>query len=124
MYQRLVCDSFHYAPPWDAQSLEDRLAALDEDLPRVAWLYERPDTSTFRYRVFNMVECLQHETPQRVAASWFTGDEIDALISRLAELDVLVTYGRDVGYKIEQETFDKSITDISATKIRKEMGLT
>jgi hypothetical protein len=36
---------------------------------------------------------------------------------------VNITYGRDVGYKIEQETFDKSVTDISATKIRKEMGL-
>ncbi len=90
MYQRLVCDSFHYVPPWDAQSLEDRLAALDADLPRVAWLYERPDTSTFRYRVFNMVECLQQETPRRVAASWFSGSEIEALINRLPELDVLV----------------------------------
>ena len=29
-----------------------------------------------------------------------------------------ITYGRDVGYKIEQEQFDKSIEDISATKIR------
>lgn len=36
---------------------------------------------------------------------------------------VNITYGRDVGYKIEQEQFDKSITEISATKIRKEMGL-
>jgi glycosyltransferase involved in cell wall biosynthesis len=90
MFSRLVCDSFHYAPPWDTQTLEDRLAALDEDLPRVAWVYERPDTSTFRYRVFNMVECLQHETPRRVAASWFSGSEIDALIPRLPELDVLV----------------------------------
>ena len=35
---------------------------------------------------------------------------------------VNITYGRDVGYKIEQETFDESITNISATKIRKEMG--
>jgi len=35
---------------------------------------------------------------------------------------VNITYGRDVGYKIEQETFDESITSISATKIRKEMG--
>jgi hypothetical protein len=34
-----------------------------------------------------------------------------------------ITYGRDVGYKIEQETFDESITSISATKIRKSMGL-
>jgi hypothetical protein len=36
---------------------------------------------------------------------------------------VNITYGRDVGYKIEQETFDESITSISATKIRQQMGL-
>jgi nicotinamide mononucleotide adenylyltransferase len=29
-----------------------------------------------------------------------------------------ITYGRDVGYKIEQEKFDKEIENISATKIR------
>jgi len=33
-----------------------------------------------------------------------------------------ITYGRDVGYKIEQETFDEKITAISATKIRMKMG--
>ena len=36
---------------------------------------------------------------------------------------VNITYGRDVGYKIEQEVFDEQIHSISATKIRKEMGL-
>jgi len=36
---------------------------------------------------------------------------------------VNITYGRDVGYRIEQETFDSSITDISATKIRKDLGM-
>jgi hypothetical protein len=36
---------------------------------------------------------------------------------------VNITYGRDVGYKIEQEVFDESIHSISATKIRKEMGI-
>ena len=36
---------------------------------------------------------------------------------------VNITYGRDVGYKIEQETFDDAIHAISATKIRKEMGI-
>lgn len=34
-----------------------------------------------------------------------------------------IVYGRDVGYKITQETFDDTVTDISATKIRKELGL-
>ena len=32
-----------------------------------------------------------------------------------------ITYGRDVGYTIEQESFDESITSISATEIRKVM---
>jgi adenylylsulfate kinase len=34
---------------------------------------------------------------------------------------VNITYGRDVGYKIEQEVFDESIHAISATDIRKKM---
>jgi len=36
---------------------------------------------------------------------------------------VNITYGRDVGYKIEQEVFDEETHSISATKIRKSMGL-
>jgi hypothetical protein len=36
---------------------------------------------------------------------------------------VNITYGRDVGYKIEQESFDESTHSISATNIRKSMGL-
>jgi broad-specificity NMP kinase len=36
---------------------------------------------------------------------------------------VNITYGRDVGYKIEQEVFTEEIHSISATKIRKEMGI-
>ena len=36
---------------------------------------------------------------------------------------VNITYGRNVGYKIEQEVFDDEIHAISATKIRESMGL-
>lgn len=54
--------------------------------------------------------------------------DLDPLFQGQYEIQVVpnivnITYGRDVGYKIEQETFDKSITDISATKIRKELGI-
>ena len=54
--------------------------------------------------------------------------DLDTLFQGQYEIQVVpnivnITYGRDVGYKIEQETFDKSVTDISATKIRKEMGI-
>ena len=34
---------------------------------------------------------------------------------------VNITYGRGVGYKFEEEVFDKEINEISATKIRKKM---
>ena len=34
---------------------------------------------------------------------------------------VNITYGRGVGYKFEEEIFDDSITEISATKIRKKL---
>ena len=34
---------------------------------------------------------------------------------------VNITYGRGVGYVFEEETFDDSVTKISATKIRKKM---
>jgi hypothetical protein len=36
---------------------------------------------------------------------------------------VNITYGRDVGYKIEQESFDDATHSISATNIRKSLGL-
>lgn len=36
---------------------------------------------------------------------------------------VNITYGRDVGYLIEQETFDDATQAISATAIRKQMGV-
>lgn len=36
---------------------------------------------------------------------------------------VNITYGRDVGYKIEQEVFDEATHSISATKIRKKIGI-
>ena len=32
-----------------------------------------------------------------------------------------ITYGRGVGYKIEQESFDPDVESISATKIRKSL---
>jgi len=54
--------------------------------------------------------------------------DLDPLFQGQYEIQVVpnivnITYGRDVGYKIEQETFDEVIHSISATKIRKDLGL-
>lgn len=54
--------------------------------------------------------------------------DLDPFYQGMYEIQVVpnivnITYGRDVGYKIEQEVFDDTIHAISATKIRKEMGI-
>lgn len=58
----------------------------------------------------------------------FIRRDLDPIYQGKYEIQVVpnivnITYGRDVGYRIEQETFDESVTDISATKIRKSLGL-
>jgi glycosylphosphatidylinositol transamidase (GPIT) subunit GPI8 len=54
--------------------------------------------------------------------------DLDTLYQGQYEIQVVpnivnITYGRDVGYKIEQEVFDDATHAISATKIRKSMGI-
>ena len=41
-------------------------------------------------------------------------------LSRVSNI-VNITYGRDVGYKVEQEHFEEDIERISATDIRKKL---
>lgn len=58
----------------------------------------------------------------------FIRRDLDPLYQGQYEIQVVpnivnITYGRDVGYKIEQETFDDATHAISATKIRQQMGL-
>jgi adenylylsulfate kinase len=54
--------------------------------------------------------------------------DLDPIFQGKYEIQVVpnivnITYGRDVGYTIEQEVFDEETHSISATKIRKSMGL-
>jgi hypothetical protein len=88
MFLHLVEGPLHYAAPWN-QSLAERLASLRQGRPRIAWLYERPDTSTFRYRCFNMVESLALTRPD-IGAAWFEAADIPALTEELHGLSVLV----------------------------------
>ena len=59
----------------------------------------------------------------------FIRRDLDPLFQGQYEIQVVpniahIGWGRGVGYTSGEETFDESITDISATKIRKELGLT
>ncbi len=58
----------------------------------------------------------------------FIRRDLDPLYQGQYEIQVVpnivhIGWGRGVGYTAGEETFDESITDISATKIRKQLGL-
>jgi glycosyltransferase involved in cell wall biosynthesis len=90
MFPFLTAGALPYDPHWERESLESRLAAIDRDAPCIVWLYEKPDTSTFRYRVYNMVEAVASDPAQRATAAWFAVDEIASLLPRLSAIDTLV----------------------------------
>jgi hypothetical protein len=59
---------------------------------------------------------------------YFIRRDLDPIYQGQYEIQVVpnivnITYGRDVGYRIEQEQFDQQTTNISATKIRRSLGL-
>jgi glycosyltransferase involved in cell wall biosynthesis len=77
-----------YTDPW-ARPLGDRLADLARGSMRVAYFYENPDTSTFRYRVYNMIQALGVSN-QDVSAAWFSLAEIDQMHRVIDMIDILV----------------------------------
>ena len=74
---------------WDS-SMAERVGAMLDGEHRVAFVYRTPDTSTFRYRVANTVDALNHAPGNRLRAAWFCDDELRALARLMPELDAVV----------------------------------
>ena len=55
----------------------------------MVYYYARPDNSTFRYRVFNMIEALRIAEPA-AAATWITEADGDRALDIVASADLLV----------------------------------
>ena len=89
MFHDLTDGPLPYVAPWEQQPLATRLAAVRGGRPRVVWLCERPDTSTFRYRCLNPVATLA-TARLGIGAAWFERDDIPALAREVPDLDVLV----------------------------------
>ena len=89
MFHDLTDGPLQYDPPWDQQPLEARLATVRGGCPRVAWLYERPDTSTFRYRCLNPSATLNAAHPG-IGAAWFEREDIPLLTRGVSNLDALI----------------------------------
>lgn len=77
-----------YTDPW-IMPFEDRFAALVRGDRHVAYFYENPDNSTFRYRVYNMIQVLSEARPA-ISAAYFCQREIDRLDEVINAADVLV----------------------------------
>jgi glycosyltransferase involved in cell wall biosynthesis len=71
--------------------LEERLCTLFRGTRRVAYFYEFPDESTFRYRVHNMIQVLEENSD--VGAAYFSGAEVSELERALPMIDTIV-FGR------------------------------
>lgn len=78
-----------YVDPW-LTSYEDRMRQLCAQPRRIAYFYERPDTSTFRYRVFNPGLTLAANPSCGVSAAWFDHDDLYADDGFIVEADAVV----------------------------------
>ena len=93
-----------YNDPWQLP-LAERLRTLSRGRRRVAYFYELADNSTFRYRIYNMVQVLNEgadATPDDLSASYFFLDDLP-LLANLADLaDLLVICRTRYDHRIAQ----------------------
>jgi glycosyltransferase involved in cell wall biosynthesis len=75
--------------PWKI-SLWDRLKKLDQETSKktAVYIYEKADTSTFRYRAYNMCQSL--EGSLRYRGLYFFEDELIELSEYLTKIDILI----------------------------------
>jgi glycosyltransferase involved in cell wall biosynthesis len=66
-----------YVDPW-LSNFDQRMRQLLAQPRRIAYFYERPDTSTFRYRAFNPGLTLAAKPDLAVSAAWFDDRDLNA----------------------------------------------
>jgi glycosyltransferase involved in cell wall biosynthesis len=89
MFESALIDPIKYSDPWNL-TFEERFAAFNGASKTIAYFYEKPDTSTFRYRIFNMVQALADEPSGAVRASWFHRGDIQRMDEVIDRVDALV----------------------------------
>lgn len=77
-----------YNAPW-LMPFDKRYALLMSKACKVAYFYHTPDDSTFRYRVYNMIQTLNHYS-ERISAAWFCIFDDSRMDSVIAAADVIV----------------------------------
>lgn len=117
-----------YADPW-TEDFWTRFAAFRSGTYRIAYLYEKADNSTFRYRAYNMVQTLAGSTSGVSAGYFFSGDgaKLD-MVLKLADAIVLCrmryeavvsrsigiarSMGKTILYDVDDLVFDTDLTHL------------
>ena len=98
-------DRYCYSDPW-AISYEQRLRHLLSGNVKVAYFYEQPNNSSFRYRAYNMSEALNRLTNGRVSSSYFFLSDISQAHTIAANADLLIVcrsrYSAQLAYLIQK----------------------
>ena len=84
-----IAPALDYVDPW-LSSFDDRLRQLVAQPRHIAYFYEYPDASTFRYRVFNPGLTLAADPACGVSGSWFCHRDLSADDSFIDVADALV----------------------------------
>lgn len=77
--------------PWErtfSQRVNKLFEAKKNNLKAAVYLYERPDTSTFRYRVYNMCQALELSLHWR--GTYFYQEELASIRQYLNQIDLLI----------------------------------
>lgn len=78
-----------YADPWNIP-LHERMRMLVRGKRKVAYFYEAPNNSTFRYRAYNMAQVLNDPEIHDVSASFFFLDDWSRIDEVVEYADILV----------------------------------
>jgi hypothetical protein len=118
----------HHSDPW-TEDFWTRFAAFRSGSHRVAYVYEKADNSTFRYRVYNMVQTLA-DSSSGVSAGYFfpsDGEKLE-MVLKLADTVVLCrmryeatvsrsialarSMGKTILYDVDDLVFDTDLTHL------------
>lgn len=117
-----------YRDPW-IRSFDDRFLDLCAGSTRVAYFYEKPDTSTFRYRVYNMIQALRTKRTD-LGAAYFCNEDAPHFRKIVDNADIIVIcrmryddalnqmvtrarmQGKKVYFDVDDLVFDTSYTHL------------
>ncbi|MCC2644743.1 MAG: glycosyl transferase family 1 [Burkholderiales bacterium] len=81
-------ESFLYQDPW-ISTFSDRLKSLSMGTTKIAYFYNRVDNSTFRYRVYNMINVIQQKL-ENISTSFFTDIDLHLMDQVIDQSDILI----------------------------------